>query len=110
MPHVLHRRLLVEDFESGEIVEIVSVIECAELIGCSVGKIENLMFGSKKIAPKLNYIVMPKVEPKFHLSTHFILLDSHFEEVRDYVAKIYACPDIKVKKVNRSYARHDKDY
>lgn len=103
-------RIMYEDSISFEMFELVSVNECAELIGVTVEKIEGLMFGRKLIKPKLNYIKLPKVTANIRLADHMIILDKEFEEVRDYVAKKYAQPNADIKKVTRRYARHDKDF
>lgn len=110
MPLKVPNRILYEDKESHELYEMVSVDECAELMGVTVTKIEGLMFGFKLIKPKLNYVQLQKVNPKIRLADYMIILDKEFEEVRDYVAKKYTNPNANIKKVNRSYARHDKDY
>ena len=49
MPLKVPNRILYEDKESHELYEMVSVDECAELMGVTVTKIEGLMFGFKLI-------------------------------------------------------------
>lgn len=81
----LHPKRIVAEID-GAYYELITINQAAEILCLSYKRVKNLMFGTKHIPSKLNYVTVPEFKSKQPYSHLRVVVDNDFRDVAMAVA------------------------